>query len=82
MCQPNIDSVVRFTLILSGQEQAGQKEIQNVQCKEKRAPENVMLERRFVLKDEKHGIKGREPPGRDHTQLILQPVRSNLRQAS
>lgn len=58
-------TIVRFTLmqILNGQEQAGQKEIQNIQCKEKRTPGNVILERRFVLKDEKWNKRERSPQG-------------------
>lgn len=66
-CQPNIDPAVRLTLILSDQEQAGQKEIQNVQCEEKRAPGNVMLERRFVLKDEKRNRRAGAPRARPHS---------------
>lgn len=63
--QPNTDSAVWFNLgqFLNGQDQAGQKEIQNVQREEKRTPGNVMLEQRFVLKDEKWNKREQSPQG-------------------
>lgn len=85
--EPNIEPVTWFLVITSMQfynekEQVVQKELRNVQLKEKRSIWILMLELRLVLREIRrdliqNGIERMMPLGKDSTQLTFQLYKEN-----